>query len=846
MTRAKRRHLRSRLGLDPLLHLAALWALAVAQPLYDLLTRNPAVLLTHRAGVSDLVILIAFASFTPPLFLAGLVVLVNRRLPAAAGALLHLLIGLLAAFAVLPPLDRAFLRMPWMIACGTAGAFGVAVAMARVRARVVRHWLSLMAIGALIFPAVFLLNPAVRTIASPDELESAHAPVPDPHPVIVIVFDEFPVTSIMDAAGRLDAARYPGFGALARRSTWYRNASSVALSTLYALPAIVAGVRPSPGRLPIAADYPHNLFTLLGPSFAITALEPETRLCPAQSPDVHGSDSRGSRGLAPLLRDATILAVRAILPRALNRRLPPLTGGFQDFSLLPRATPQAHDWSPSPRADLNAMADRFGNVARGNRTEDFQTLLTALTPRPRAALYFVHCILPHGPWIYLPSGRTYAFPESPTRGFEDNRWVGPSSFIAESYARHLLQVQYADTLVSRLLRRLDELKMTDDALLVVTADHGISFRPGEPSRLLSDSNWPDLLGVPLFIKYPGRSRTGIDDRSVEQVDILPTIAGALHITLPWPVDGRSLLVPTPPEDNPKGMMDEWSMRTYVKSLRRFLSGRREALRLRKSLLDPDGGPAVPPSLRAILGHAPVEPQLTAWGAATIGEAALLQDIPSHTDVLPAWVTGKIVRAGSSPPPAFIVLAFDGILRQPMFFDVQHGDVVFGGLLPESLLHPGRHALNLFVIPSGGPPWRLIPATLAPEQAVRALQSAAGSETLVLGDGTSIPVDPGPLEGRVERRWLTPEGTACLLGWAADRGFQVPAERIVAVVGRRILATARPSRRRTDVARVLQCAPCADSGFEIVIPESRLAHTPLSKIRLYGILAGRATELRSVP
>ena len=43
-----------------------------------------------------------------------------------------------------------------------------------------------------------------------------------PVPVVVVVLDELPVASLMDGLGRVDAATFPNFGRLARRSTWYR------------------------------------------------------------------------------------------------------------------------------------------------------------------------------------------------------------------------------------------------------------------------------------------------------------------------------------------------------------------------------------------------------------------------------------------------------------------------------------------------------------------------------------------------------------------------------------------------------------------------------------------------
>ena len=83
-------------------------------------------------------------------------------------------------------------------------------------------------------------------------------------PVVFVVFDQFQLGALLDRDGHIDRAAFPSFAALAEEATWFRNATAVAGLTTYAVPAVLTGMRPSQDRLPVAADHPANLFTLLG------------------------------------------------------------------------------------------------------------------------------------------------------------------------------------------------------------------------------------------------------------------------------------------------------------------------------------------------------------------------------------------------------------------------------------------------------------------------------------------------------------------------------------------------------------------------------------------------------
>jgi hypothetical protein len=181
-------------------------------------------------------------------------------------------------------------------------------------------------------------------------------------------------------------------------------------------------------------------------------------------------------------------------------------------------------------------------------------------------------MLPHSPWTYLPSGRRYDVHGAPGWG-PDEVWTQNQAAVDQYWQRHLLQLGYADRVLGRLLARLRATGLYDRAVLVVTADHGVSFRAGQKRRPLSAANLQDIAYVPLFVKLPGQAQGRVVSAPARTIDILPTLAAAIGVRAPWHLDGHSLLRPRPRESDVVLIKDGG---------RRFVipQGRLEALRER--------------------------------------------------------------------------------------------------------------------------------------------------------------------------------------------------------------------------------------------------------------------------
>jgi hypothetical protein len=106
--------------------------------------------------------------------------------------------------------------------------------------------------------------------------------------------------------------------------------------------------------------------------------------------------------------------------------------------------------------------------------------------------------------------------------------------------RQLLQLGFVDRLLGRVVERLKRERMYDDTLIVVTADHGFSWKVGTQTRRTVDpSNVHELGPVPLIVKRPGRPHRRVSGVLARTLDVTPTIADVLNVPLGYRPDGRS-------------------------------------------------------------------------------------------------------------------------------------------------------------------------------------------------------------------------------------------------------------------------------------------------------------------
>jgi sulfatase-like protein len=521
-------------------HLAVLWAFAFAQPLLDLLGDNPDFFVARGNGRADILVLAFGLVLAPPALMLAAEALVARFRPDLARGLHLALVGLLAAAFALQAI-KDLVSHPAGLMIMAALAVGAGVAYAYARTTFVPSALSFLSPAPILFLFLFLIVSPVHKLVLPQSSGDEAVDVPGGTPVVVLLFDEFPGTSLMDPSGRIDASRFPHFAELAARSTWYRNATTVADKTPRAIPAIVAGSEPDPDALPIVSDHPQNLFTLLGERYDMDVTETATDLCPERL--CGAQEQRGSFGsrINDLVSDLSVVSEHLLLPDAIRAHLPAVDQTFAGFRGGGLDKPGARKGAATPR----------GNAVRESRPKQFQRFLRGIDGR-RSSLDFLHIQLPHFPWQYLPTGQQYPV-DAPTdreamrSSVGEDRWVDDELIVEHALQRHLLQVGDSDRLIGKLIARLKAQGIWDRALLVVTPDHGIAFQAGGSRRDVTAENIVEISSIPLFIKAPGQRRGRVEEDHVVTTDILPTIAELLGIELPEDPDGESAMSDAEPE-----------------------------------------------------------------------------------------------------------------------------------------------------------------------------------------------------------------------------------------------------------------------------------------------------------
>ena len=484
-----------------------------------------------------------------------------------------------------------------------------------------------------------------------DQGAGAQRPPPRHPPVVMIVFDEFSTISLLDAKRGIDPVRYPNFAALARDGNWFPYATASLDETGRAMRSMFTGTTKWRQGVPTYRDNPNNLFTLLGRRYRVDDGEETSNFCPP----------RLCRGV--------------------------------------------------PRPTAHRILHELGS----GRPERVARWLRSVRATSRPTFFFKHILLPHAPWVYLPSGDRYDKGASEA-ALSWNLWHFNRWLVQQNYQRHLLQVEFTDRLLGKVVDRLRAEGLYDRSLIVVTADNGESFGRRGNGHEMSTQNAAEIALTPLLIKLPFQQRGRIVRRHVRTVDILPTIAAVTHMRIRWPVEGHSVFgraVRQIPGSTVMVRRSGGRIRLSEGELHRRAAA---SLRLKLNLF---GSGDAEPGLFGIGPYPSLHgTPVTRWPAvpagathAVVDGAAAYRSVKHGSGSVPVRVSGVLSGSGSRKSTD-VAVAVNGTIAgtAPTIAPRRGAPQLFSLAIPENALRDGANQIEVFAIKPGGGEPRLQPLT----------------------------------------------------------------------------------------------------------------------------------------
>lgn len=462
-------------------------------------------------------------------------------------------------------------------------------------------------------------------------------------PVVMVVFDEFTTTSLLNDRRRIDPVRYPNFARLARDGTWFPNATSSLDDTGPAMKSLITSritYRSARSSFPWQS---HNIFTLMARRYRLDVSEEVTSLCP----------KRLCPGSRTLTRNEVL------------RRL-----------------------------------------SKG-RPQRFDRWVSSIKQPTGPTFYYKHVLLPHGPWRYLPDGRQFPDGATQKQYswnlLHFNQWLVNQSYqrhlfqvgFTDSLLGRLIASLKATGIYDRAL-----IVITADngeGFGRLGNGHELSRQNAGDIALT-----PLIVKLPRQ-RHGGIVRRHVR----VSLDVLPTIARVAHLRIPWRVEGRSVFGPTArgiPSTTVMYKRNGQRIRMSLGDLQRRASA---ALRLKLRLFGsgnkPPGlyglGPF--PSLRdrpvSALAVRPAGPT-----RAAIDTVGRYRRVSRSSGSVPVRVMGKLTGSGSTKRLDVAVGVNGAIVATgPTFAPWRRAAQLFSIFIPETSLRDGGNDVRVYAIGGGG-------------------------------------------------------------------------------------------------------------------------------------------------
>jgi hypothetical protein len=670
------------------LELLMLATIAITQPIFDLYGKNLPIFASAKISKYELaffICLVAVVPFATALVIETIAWFVNKRLGKLVHEFFIFLFGAIFGLALVSQIGISYDAIAYALSL----AIGVSIVWGLRRLEVMRTFVMYLSGLAPLLTVIFVLqvqpvfaeiSPTMKTVAAPEGKP----------PVVLIVFDESPLFALLDKDGKINPERFPGFAKLVSLSTWHRNATAVSQQTVQAVPAIFTSRVPKKGDLPFLSDHPDNVFTMLESSYPINGYESVTSLCPRNLCSTASSIDLERIYLPRIksfLNDALVVFGHRILPSNARSSLPSTGqtwGGFADAGAAEGGDAE-HE---AADAKFLRNAGSFYQLRMWN--DAMNRMMTM--PTPSASI--LHFTVPHRPWSFTPDLRKYYGPR-----FLGDLNPATGDLPKDYYQRYLYQLTAVDRLVDAMITRMQAAGLWDKSLVMITADHGISFEPGLVQRATDFSNpgqVTDLYTIPMFIKMPFQKTGTVDDCAVTNLDLLPTLLEVTGVKTSLQMEGESLVDNCPqPELRAMTTLKESRMLASSFELVRARSDRYAQWLPREGPVQRIAGEL---SAQEILGTTlktvPSTGVVATWTSAFSSQ---FDDIkPGVTELAPTFIFGTIDVRDNIPSTTDGLVLIDGKVAGVIneLSGVGPGEIEYQVLLDYTLLTPGKRVVSL--------------------------------------------------------------------------------------------------------------------------------------------------------
>lgn len=370
-----------------------------------------------------------------------------------------------------------------------------------------KHWLVVIALLTPLTAGIFLYN-----VWRYQTWIGQHHSTIDAPPIILFVFDELAISSLLDKRGDIDSDIYPNFKFLSVNGIWFKNTITNHPYTDYSFPSFLSGIE-NAGRTKNFENFPYDTIPsiLRNNGYVNDISSPVFSCIESFSPCTTREDANIKLGIKNSL-NITYYVIDHIIPsfiitryfpRIVNNVTPSFDGRIENF--LP-------------------------SVKKGN-------------------FYLFHSMASHGPPLINHDGTVHPLAFTPPTARTVTDALHPAS--GAFWRAYREQMRFVDAELGRFIAALKASGAWDNAIIAVTADHGLCVSErcnrGSPEAILEPEG--RLAWVPFFLRAPGLTPR-VDDRPAQLIDLAPTLLSAAHRSdlIPKAAEGLDLLTATIPPD----------------------------------------------------------------------------------------------------------------------------------------------------------------------------------------------------------------------------------------------------------------------------------------------------------